>query len=174
MPRRGSTDAQRTPWPYAADVLFVLLPLLAAAPSQAVTCLPVPDAVVVLGEEAVEIYRDSLKPDARAPAVRAAPSSAQLLLRLIWTAAGQKNPLKALDPFMERAFTWSFGGDAIAQQALTEWAKDDSMPKKLRAAIAGRCTTKSNILTCEPSKGPRLVLEKRDGCWRWTAFVAGD
>lgn len=119
-------------------------------------------------------YRSSLKPDAKAPPVSSAPADARLLLRLIWTAAGKTDAMKALDPFMERAFTWSFGGDAIAQQALTEWAKDDSIPKKLRAAIASRCTTKANILTCEPPKGLRLVLEKRDGCWRWTAFVGGD
>lgn len=119
-------------------------------------------------------YRASLKPDAKAPAVSAAPADARLLLRLIWSAAGNREPLKALDPFMERAFTWSFGGDAIAQQALTEWAKDDSIPKAIRAAIAGRCTTKSNIVTCAPPKGMRLVLEKRDACWRWTAFVGGD
>lgn len=151
-----------------------MLPLLAAAPSQAVTCLPVPDAVVVLGDKAVAEYRASLKPDAKAPAVSGAPASAQLLLRLIWSAAGKKDAIKALDPFMARAFTWSFGGDAIAQQALTEWAKDESMPKTLRAAIAGRCSTKGNTVTCAPTKGPRLVLEKQDGCWRWTAFVAGD
>lgn len=156
-------------------MLFALmLPLLAAAPSQAVTCLPVPDAVVVLGDKAVAEYRASLKPDAKAPAVSGAPASAQLLLRLIWSAAGKKDAIKALDPFMARAFTWSFGGDAIAQQALTEWAKDESMPKTLRAAIAGRCSTKGNTVTCAPTKGPRLVLEKQDGCWRWTAFVAGD
>jgi len=157
-------------------VLFALvLPFLAAAPSQAqaVTCLPVPDAVVVLGDEATWIYRDSLKPHANAPAVSSAPGDARLLLRLIWSAAGKKAPLKALDPFMARAFTWSFGGDAIAQQALTEWAKDESMPRKLRAAIAGRCTTKGNTVTCAAAKGPRLVLEKQDACWRWTAFVDG-
>ena len=119
-------------------------------------------------------YRASLKPDAKAPAVGAAPASAQLLLRLIWTAASKKDPLKALDPFMARAFTWSFGGDAIAQQALTEWAKNDTVPKTLRAAIAGRCSTKGNAVTCAAAKGPRLVLEKQDGCWRWTAFVDGD
>ena len=119
-------------------------------------------------------YRSSLKPDAKAPAVSAAPTNAQLLLRLIWSAAGKKDALKALDPFMARAFTWSFGGDAIAQQALTEWAKDESIPKKLRAAIAGRCSTKGSTVTCAPTKGPRLVLEKQDACWRWTAFVDGD
>ena len=159
---------------YAAPVLFALLPLLAAAPSQAVTCLPVPDAVVVLGDKAVAGYRASLKPDAKAPAVSAAPAETRLLLRLIWSAAGNKEPLKALDPFMDRAFTWSFGGDAIAQQALTEWAKTETVPKTLRAAIAGRCTTKGSTVTCAATKGPRLVLEKRDGCWRWTAFVDGD
>lgn len=156
-------------------MLFALvLPFLAAAPSQAVTCLPVPDAVVVLGDKAVAEYCASLKPDPKAPAVSAAPANAQLLLRLIWTAAGRKDPIKALDPFMARAFTWSFGGDAIAQQALTQWAKDDAVPRTLRAAIAGRCSTKGTTVTCAAAKGPRLVLEKQDGCWRWTAFVDGD
>lgn len=155
-------------------LLALVVPLLAAAPSQAVACLPVPDAVLVLGDKAVAEYRASLKPDAKAPAVSAAPASAQLLLRLIWTAAGKPEPLKALDPFMARAFTWSFGGDAIAQQALTEWAKTNGTPAALRAAIAGRCTTKGGTVTCAAAKGRRLVLEKQDGCWRWTAFVAGE
>jgi hypothetical protein len=155
-------------------VLFILVSLLTAAPSPAVTCLPVPDAVVALGDTAVAQYRASLKPDAKAPSASGAPASAQLLLRLIWSAAGKKDPLKALDPFMARTFTWSFGGDAIAEQALTEWAKDDAVPTTIRAAIAGRCTTRGTSVTCAPAKGPRLVLEKQDGCWRWTAFVGGD
>jgi len=55
---------------------------------------------------------------------------------------------------MVRAFTWSFGGDAIAEQALTEWAKNDAVTKTIRAAIAGRCTTQGATVTCAPAKGP--------------------
>lgn len=150
---------------------LVLCSLLAAAPSPAVTCLPVPDAITTLGDGAMRSYRASLKPDAKAPPVSAAPSDARLLLRLIWSAAAKSDALKALDPFMERAFTWSSGGDASAQQALTDWARRDAIPKLVRDAIAGRCQTKGATVTCAAAKGPRLVLEKRDGCWRWTAFV---
>lgn len=94
-----------------------------------------------------------------------------MLLRLIWTYAEKPAVLANL---MNDAFTWSFGGDASSKQALDEWAKDPTIPKKLRAAIAGSCKREEDILSCAAKKGPRLVLEKQSGCWRWTAFVEGD
>ena len=145
--------------------------VLAGAPNADVACLRVPDAVTRLGDDAVLAYRDMLQPDVKAPRVSTAPADARLLLRLIWTSA-EKDAV--LGPLMENAFTWSFGGDASSRQALDEWKKDATIPKKLRAAIAGTCKLDGDVVTCAPKKGPRLVLEKQSGCWRWTAFVEGD
>jgi hypothetical protein len=156
-------------------VLPALLVHLALATDPAV-CLPVPSALKRFGDEAVTAYQEARAvDDPKAPAFSSAPADARLMLRVIWAAAGNKLPLKALRPLMEESFTWSFGGDADADQAVTEWAKDEKLPQAIRAAITGKCKTAKDNVTCEPKKpGPRLVLEKNDGCWRWTAFVAGD
>lgn len=152
-------------------MLTVLLVVLTAVPNADVACLPVPPAVTRLGAEAVQAYREVLRPDAKAPRVSTAPADARLFLRLIWTSAEKPAVLATL---MEDAFTWSFGGDASSKQALDEWQKDPMTPKKLRAAIAGTCKREGDVVTCSAKKGPRLVLEKPAGCWRWTAFVEGD
>lgn len=124
-----------------------------------------------LGAEAVDAYRDNLQPDEKAPRVSTAPTGARLFLRVIWSSAEKPTVLATL---MEDAFTWSFGGDASSKQALQEWQKDPTTPKKLRAAIAGTCSREGDVVTCAARKGPRLTLEKQAGCWRWTAFVEGD
>ncbi len=152
-------------------MLSVLLVVLGGVPNADVECLPVPPAVTRLGIEGVQAYRDMLRPDAKAPRVSTAPGDARLFLRLIWTSAEKPAVLATL---MEDAFTWSFGGDASSKQALEEWKKDTSTPKKLRTAIAGTCRREGEVVTCAANKGPRLVLEKQNGCWRWTAFVEGD
>ncbi len=152
-------------------MLTVLLVVLAGAPNADVECLPVPPAVTRLGIEAVQVYRDLLRPDVKAPRVSTAPADARLFLRLIWTSAETPAVLATL---MEDSFTWSFGGDASSKQALDEWKQDATIPKKLRAAIAGTCKLNGDVVTCAAKKGPRLALEKQRGCWRWTAFVEGD
>ena len=150
----------------------VLLLLLAADP---MTCLPTPSEVKRHGDEAAAAYQEALtKEDPKAPKFTAAPADARMLLGLIWRCAGNKAPTKALRPLMDPQFTWSFGGDADADQAVSEWAKDPAFGKTLRAAVAGTCKATKDDVTCAAKKGPRLQLEKKDGCWRWTAFVAGD
>lgn len=152
-------------------MLTVLVVVLAGAPNADVECLPVPPAVTRLGVEGLQAYRDMLRPDVKAPRVSTAPTDARLFLRLIWTSAEKPAALATL---MEDAFTWSFGGDASSKQALGEWAKDPALATKLRAAIAGTCRRDGDVVICAAKKGPRLVLEKQNACWRWTAFVEGD
>lgn len=156
-------------------MLPALLVHLALSTDPAV-CLPTPSQLKRFGDEAVAAYNEARAlDDPKAPAFSTAPVDARLFLRVIWAAAGNKAPLKALRPLMDDAFTWSFGGDADADQAVAEWAKDAKLPQAVRAAVTGKCKVTKDDVTCEPKKpGPRLVLEKRDGCWRWTAFVSGD
>jgi hypothetical protein len=138
-------------------------------------CLPAPSALKRFGEDTVAAYQAAAAVnDPKAPAFSSAPAEARLLLRVIWAGAGSKEPLKALRPLMEDTFTWSFGGDADADQAVAEWAKDPKLPQAIRAAVTAKCKATKDDVTCTPKSGPRLVLEKKDGCWRWTAFVAGD
>ncbi len=156
-------------------MLPALLVHLALSTDPAV-CLPTPSELKRFGDETVTAFQEARAlDDPKAPAFTSAPADARLMLRVIWAAAGNKQPLKALRPLMDDPFTWSFGGDADADQAVGEWAKDAKLPQAIRAAITGKCKLRDDSLTCEPKKpGQRLVLEKRDGCWRWTAFVGGD
>lgn len=109
--------------------------------------------------------------DAKAPAFKSAPTDARPLLGLIWRAAD----LPQLRTLMPKEFTWSFGGDSDADQAISEWAKDPAFLKSLRTALTGTCKAEKDTLTCKGKKGPRLVLERgKDRCWQWTAFVDGD
>lgn len=146
--------------------------VLAADP---MACLPVPSEVQRYGDDAGAAYRDGVaRDDPKAPRFLSAPPDSRLLLRLIWTLAGNKSPAKALRPLMDHQFSWSFGGDADADQAVSEWAKDASFGKSLRAAVAGACKATKSDVTCAAKKGPRLLLEKKEGCWRWTGFLSGD
>ncbi|MBL8956052.1 MAG: hypothetical protein JNK82_35080 [Myxococcaceae bacterium] len=156
-------------------MLATLLAHLVLSTDPAV-CLPTPSALKRFGDESVTAFQEARAvDDPKAPKFTGAPADAHLVLRVIWAAAGNKQPLKALRPLMEDSFTWSFGGDADADQAVSEWAKDPKLPQAVRAALSGKCKTTKDSLTCEPKKpGPRLVLEKNEGCWRWSAFVAGD
>lgn len=140
-----------------------------------VACLPTPSEVKKYGDEVATAYQEGMaKDDPKAPALTAAPADARLLLRKLWTLAGKKTGLTALRPLMDPQFTWSFGGDADADQALGEWAKDPKLLTKLRTALTGACKPQKDSLTCAGKSGPRAVFEKRDGCWRWTSFVEGD
>lgn len=150
---------------------LVVSALVVASPE--LECVRAPASVERLGPDTVGAWREHLQVDPKAPAVKSAPADARLLLRLIWTAAAEPS-LVTLGALMEPAFTWSFGGDASAEQALASWRADVDVGKKLRAAVAGRCRVEGTTLTCAPKRGPRLVLERLQGCWRWTAFVAGD
>ncbi len=148
--------------------------LLAADPS----CLPVPESVGRLGEDAVNAWRDELSAtvdavakDAKAPRFTHAPRDARPLLALIW--ANQQRP-EALRRLMEQSFTWSFGGDRDADQAVREWKEHTDLLAGLGKALSGSCKREEQSLTCQAKGTPRLVLELQGKCWRWTAFVAGD
>jgi len=155
-----------------------LVVLLAAAPDPA-ACLPVPVEVAAQGDQAVVAHRAQLATkNPKAPTPRGAPTDALPLLQLVWSVASKASEPSALRWLMEPEFTWSFGGDASAEQAVEAWAKDPALLKKLKAAAAGPCKAVDSAgtptLTCAAKRGPRLVLAKKDGCWRWTAFVEGD
>lgn len=136
-------------------------------------CLPTPSDAAKHNDGVA--YKEAVAAnDPKTPPFSSAPADARLLLRVLWNAAGNKKALEALRPLMDPQFTWSFGGDADADQAVSEWAKDPAFSKTLRAAVTGACKVTKSDVTCAAKKGPRLQLEKKDGCWRWTAFVSGE
>ena len=153
-------------------MVTLLLVVLAADP---MSCLPTPADAQKHGDATA--YKEAVAAsDPKTPPFTTAPADARLLLRVIWNAAGNKAALKALRPLMEPQFTYSFGGDVDADQAVTEWAKDTKLSKALREALsAKKCTVDRSTVVCTAAKdGRRLGLEKIDGCWRWTSFVGGD
>jgi hypothetical protein len=41
--------------------------------------------------------------------------------------------------------------------------------EKVKVALEGTCTLSKERLSCG-AKGSRLVIEHRDGCWKWVGF----
>jgi hypothetical protein len=157
-------------------MLDLLVAAMLAADSSA--CLPVPEAIAREGAEAARAYQEAsaktaeqaLK-DSKTPRWTAVPKEARPLLGLIWS---KRDDAKALRNVMEKQFIWSFGGDPDADQALVEWTEHPTLLARLPAALSGSCKREGTALTCSAKGSPRLVLELKDRCWRWTAFVEGD
>jgi hypothetical protein len=106
----------------------------------------------------------------------AVPEAARQRLIQIHAAAARRD-LAALRALMDPAFTWSFGGDTDADQAIEAWRQDPSRLGALQRALEqGRCEPDGRYLTCEdaPSATGRLVLRQDGGQWIWEAFVEGD
>ena len=104
------------------------------------------------------------------------PEDAQAIIRAVGSAAARQD-LAALDKLMIREFTWSFGGDRDARQALDAWRADPGYLAQLSRATAAKCGyVTPKIIEC-PTKagtGHRAGFERtRDG-WRMSYFVAGD
>ena len=113
-----------------------------------------------------------------APAVPAAPvpEDAQATVRAVNSAAARRD-FAMLDNLMIREFTWSFGGDRDARQALDAWRADTGYLMQLRRATAGKCEYSAPKLIECPAKagtGHRAGFERTADGWRMTYFVAGD
>src|SRR5882724_1645574 len=115
----------------------LLLALLAADPA----CLPqASDAGVPYHDRL-----DAAAKDKRTPRFTSAPADARPLLTLIWL---ERESPAGLRPLMEQAFTWSFGGDADADQAVDEWKKQPKALQGLTGALTGPCKRDGASLTC--------------------------
>lgn len=91
--------------------------------------------------------------------------------------AAAKQDLAKLSTLMIPAFTWSFGGDASAEQALLEWKKDPRQLQQLARITALPCVTQSDGTVECPTKaraGARAGFKKMPEGWRMTFFVEGD
>jgi hypothetical protein len=92
-------------------------------------------------------------------------------------ASAEKNDFPALRRLMVRDFQWSFGGDADAEQALSEWKADPRYMRNLARVTAQSCRFLTReIIECpgKAGKGYRAGFARTSEGWRMRYFVAGD
>jgi hypothetical protein len=110
------------------------------------------------------------------PASSALPQEARATIAQLRDAAAAKDFAK-LRSLMTGEFTWSFGGDADADQAIAAWRDDSSYLHGLRATLNQGChRSAQDELEC-PGKGGgdfRAGLVRTPAGWRLQYLVAGD
>jgi hypothetical protein len=104
------------------------------------------------------------------------PQEALEVIKTVSAAAARRD-FATLDKLMVREFTWSFGGDRDARQALDAWRDKRDYLTQLNRITSRKCEfiTKT-IIEC-PAKartGHRAGFERTTDGWRMTYFVAGD
>jgi hypothetical protein len=109
---------------------------------------------------------------------RRLPREATLAIRAAADAA-RKQDLVALRRLMIDEFTWSFGGDSSADQAIAAWKKDPGPLLEMDRVLRLACRTSDDDvdhIEC-PGKGNRsyrAAFIKTAGGWKMINFVAGD
>ena len=91
--------------------------------------------------------------------------------------ASVRKDLVALRSLMVEEFTWSFGGDGSADQALAEWKSKPKLLSALAAATRGPCEPiGKGVIQCPRNAGVnhRAGFKAIDGNWKLVYFVAGD
>ena len=111
------------------------------------------------------------------PAMAASPvpAAAKAVIQQVHAAAARKD-LAALEALMISEFTWSFGGDASAKQALAEWGSKPRYLDALSRVTGLACTYEDRIVEC-PAKartGFRAGFKQTSSGWRMIYFVEGD
>jgi len=112
------------------------------------------------------------------PALGAAniPLEAQSVILKVQLAA-KANDLAALTKLMVKEFTWSFGGDLDAEQALAAWNENPEAIKELYRVASKQCTMREEkIVECPTNAGInyRAGFKNTESGWRMIYFVAGD
>ena len=158
-----------------------LLALLACGPEPPPAPATDPDPAAILAAEARREIRQDTSCEAPLP-----PGAAETLDGVRRAAAGG-NP-KALRPWMAQEFTWSFGGDADAGQAIEAWSRDPRALRELAAVLdrgcverAGEPEMREGAIVCPPEYetdpeylGYRAGFRLQDDGWKMIFFVAGD
>ena len=104
------------------------------------------------------------------------PEDALATIRAVDSAAARQD-FAALEKLMIREFTWSFGGDRDARQALDAWRADPGYLAQLRRVTTAKCAyTTPKIIECpiKAGTGHRAGFERTTDGWRMSYFVAGD
>jgi hypothetical protein len=105
------------------------------------------------------------------------PADARIVIHEVRAAAKVRN-FPALRRLMVSEFTWSFGGDGDADQAIDAWKRDAAAIRELYRITGRRCTfsTDEKNIQCPPNAGYRYRagFTKTEQGWRMSYFVAGD
>lgn len=123
----------------------------------------------------------ALASETRAPSRSKAPAlppEATAAIQRV-TDAAKKGDLKALRAAMVQRFTWSFGGDDDADQAIEEWSKEPRFLRELVRVLRMGCRPwrdTTDRVEC-PGRGDMSFragfLNTEDG-WKLEHFVEGD
>lgn len=104
------------------------------------------------------------------------PKEALATVKQVHDASARKD-LGALSALMAHEFTWSFGGDASAEQALQDWKSHPARLATLARLTAGPCAVvQRGLIQCPPADtmNYRAGFRQFPQGWRMVYFVAGD
>lgn len=104
------------------------------------------------------------------------PTEAALTIYKVNSAAQQKD-FEALQLLMTADFTWSFGGDASATQAIAEWkTKPDALKQLIHVTSHACVISTDNTVECPGNAvlGYRAGFKQGNLGWRMYYFVQGD
>ena len=104
------------------------------------------------------------------------PTGARLVISSVHAAAAKRD-LSALRVLMTDEFTWSFGGDSTAEQAIAAWRSDQNAVAALRRITGKSCGRISEqFIQCPQNAGIsyRAGFTETPSGWRMAYFVAGD
>lgn len=108
---------------------------------------------------------------------RPIPDDARSIIREVRAAAKTKD-FRTLRRLMVSEFTWSFGGDGDADQAIDAWRRDPTALPELYRVTGHRCVFRTDEMNiqCPPNAGYkyRAGFTKTGQGWRMSYFVAGD
>ena len=104
------------------------------------------------------------------------PSGAMEVIARVNRAA-KHNDYAALRADMAQEFTWSFGGDSSAEQAIDEWKKQPRHMLQLGRVTEAKCAyRKDKYVQCPATAGAsfRAGFKLSEGRWKMVYFVEGD
>jgi len=112
-----------------------------------------------------------------APALCAEPvhAAAKDVIAQVHSAASTSDYPK-LRALMIEDFSWSFGGDRSADQAIAEWRKSPRYLRRLAEATKSKCAYQDSYVECPANAGTsfRAGFTKIGQRWKMAYFVAGD
>jgi len=111
----------------------------------------------------------------RAAAAPPPPGALEIIARV--NRAARQMDYVALRADMIEEFSWSFGGDSSAEQAIAEWtSRPDYMRQLARVTKAACAYRKDKHVECPASAGTawRAGFRLADGRWKMVYFIAGD
>jgi hypothetical protein len=112
-----------------------------------------------------------------APALAAepVPAAAKDVIAQVHSAATTSNYAK-LRALMIEEFSWSFGGDASADQAIAEWRKQPRYLRRLAEITKSGCVYRDKYVECPANARTsfRAGFTRIGDRWKMAYFVEGD